>query len=56
MAAKAADLYKHTQTLERNLSKRLDEFGGDGEGICEDGLKMGELIPLRLMSVQLNGQ
>jgi hypothetical protein len=35
MAAKAADLYKHAQTLDRNLSRRLDEFGGD-EDIVEN--------------------
>jgi hypothetical protein len=29
MAAKAADLYKHAQTLDRNLSRRMDEFGGN---------------------------
>jgi hypothetical protein len=35
MAAKEADLYKHTQTLERNLSRRMDEFGED-KGIVEN--------------------
>jgi integrase len=29
MATKAADLYKHDQTLERNLNKRLAGFGND---------------------------
>ncbi len=35
MAAKAADLYKYAKTLDRNLYRRLDEFGGD-KGIVED--------------------
>jgi integrase len=35
MATKAADLYKHGQTLDRTLSKRLDELGGDKEIVEE---------------------
>jgi hypothetical protein len=53
MAAKVADLYKHTQTLERYLSRRLEEVGGDKdivENFINDSMAKGR-SPARTSNV-----